>query len=425
MLPVPAPADDLDQIEALLAELVPRIDDAPPARRGRPIVLHAGLVWASVLLAVLHGGASLRGVGRTAATTGALHYPGVPVTDEGFRSRLIALGWAPLARLFSLVTSTLAARFPGDTSLAPAFPGGVYAMDSSTLDKVAKPLRDGNGPHAELAGRLHTLFDIRRQLFTEVIAVDLPTQSEQVAAPDLLACLPPASLVLFDRGYTNYRRYDELTTAGQAFITRLRANASYLTRWVLTDTAVVRDEEIWLGKYRADRCGHPARLITIRVGSQTRSYLTNVLSPAVLPPIEVYRLYRRRWDIERGFKTLKRDLGLAWIWASRWDLILVQIWATLVIVQIVAALRQEVARRAGEPLEHVSLELLIEVLPKLAAHARATGQDVLDLLVARGRAIGLIRPVRRVSLDVPPDLPWEPPPDDLPTWRTPRYAGKG
>ena len=91
MLPVPAPADDLDQIEALLADLLPLIDDAPPARRGRPLALTAGLVWASVLLAVLHGGASLRGVGRTVATTGALQYPGVPVTHEGFRTRLIAL----------------------------------------------------------------------------------------------------------------------------------------------------------------------------------------------------------------------------------------------------------------------------------------------------------------------------------------------
>jgi len=424
MLPVPAPADDLDQIEALLADLLPLIDDAPPARRGRPIALTAGLVWASVLLAVLHGGTSLRGVGRMAATTGALQYPGMPVTHEGFRTRLIALGWVPLARLFTLVTSTLTARFPGDTSLAPAFPGGVYAMDTTTLDQVAKPLRTGDGPHCELAGRLHTLFDIRRQLVTEVIPVDLPTQSEQVAAPDLLACLPADSLVLFDRGYTNYRRYDALTTAGQAFITRLRANASFVSRWVLTDTPVVRDEEIWLGKYRADRCGHPYRVITLRVGTQTRSYLTNVLSPDVLPPIDVYRLYRRRWDIERAFKTLKRDLGLAWIWASRWDLILVQIWATLVIVQIVASLRQEVASRAGEPLEHVSLELLIEVLPKLAAHAQTTGQDVLDLVVERGKAAGIIRPVRRVTLDIPAQVPWQPPPDDLPTWRTPRSAGK-
>lgn len=424
MLPVPAPVDELDQIEALLAELVPLIDDAPPARRGRPLALAAGLVWASVLLAVLHGGSSLRGVGRTAATTGALQYPGVPVTAEGFRTRLIALGWVPLARLFTLVTSTLTARFPGDPRIGPAFPGGVYAMDTSTLDQVATPLRDSDGPHANLAGRLHTLFDIRRQLFTEVIPVDLPTQSEQVAAPNLLASLPAASLVVFDRGYTNYRRYDEVTTSGQAFITRLRANASYVSRWVLTDTPVVRDEEIWLGKYRADRCGHPYRVITIRVGTATRTYLTNVLSPDVLPPIDVYRLYRRRWDIERAFKTLKRDLGLAWIWANRWDLILVQIWATLVIVQIVSALRQEVARRAGEPLEHISLELLLELLPRLAAHARQTGQDVLDVVVERGRAIGLIRPVRRVSLEIPTDLPWEPPPDDLPAWRTPRYAGK-
>jgi Transposase DDE domain len=423
-VPVDATAPPLDQIETLLADLVPLVDLATPERRGRPAIMAAGLVWGALLTAVLQGGSSLRGVWRTIATTGLWHYPAVAVTDEGVRSRLLALGWEPMERLFVLVTTALRDRFPGDVSLAPAFPGGVFAMDATTLDKVAKPFRPPGGPHAALAGRLNTLFDVRRQLFAAVIPIDLPTQNEQVTAPDLIATLPRRSLLLMDRGYTSYPRFDALTAAKQAFITRLRTNASFTSRWVLTDTAVVRDEEIWLGKHRADRAAYPYRIVTIRVGKETRQYLTNVLSPALLPPVEMHRLYRRRWDIERAFKTVKQDLGLAMLWASRWELILIQIWATLVIVQIASALRQEVARRADVPVEEVSLELLLQVLPRVAAHAHQTGQDVLDLVVARGRTAELIRPVRRVTLAVPTDLPWEPPPEGLPTWRQPRYARK-
>lgn len=422
---LPAPSPPLpDQIDAILMELVPLLDQDRPGGRGRPTVMGAGLVWGALLTAVLRGGSSLRGVWRTIAITGLWHYPAVDIGAEGVRARLLALGAGPMEQLFTLVTTALRERSQGDATLAPGSIGGVYAMDTTTLDKVARFLGTATGPHAALAGQVHTLFDVRRQLFTAIIPTDLPTQNEQVAAPDLIATLPPNSLLLMDRGYTSYPRFDALTDAGQAFITRLRSNASVVTRWVMTDTRELRDELVWLGKHRADRAGHPYRVITFRVGQETRQYLTNVCSPEVLAPVTVHRLYRRRWDIERAFKTVKGDLGLAAIWATRWELILIQIWATLVIAQIASALRQEVALRAGVPVEEVSLELLLKVLPRLAAHAAQTGQDVLDLVVARGRTAEIIRPVRRVGLDLPEHVRWDPPPEDLILTRTPRYAGK-
>jgi hypothetical protein len=67
------PPASLDQIEHLLAELVPLVDVATPERRGRPAMLAAGLVWGAMLTAILHGGSSMRGIWRTIATTGLWH----------------------------------------------------------------------------------------------------------------------------------------------------------------------------------------------------------------------------------------------------------------------------------------------------------------------------------------------------------------
>ena len=410
----------LASIETLILDLLPRLEPAPgPPGRGRPPVVPLALIWGALLLTVLGGSPSQRAVWHTIAGGGLRGYPALPVSDEAIRQRLLAIQPDAMRAAFATITAALREDLVGDTALASAFPGGVFALDATTLDKVARPF--GHGQERPLAGRLHTLYDVRRQLFHALVLTDQPHQNERVAAPDLLAQVPAASLVLMDRGYTAYPAFDALTTAGQAFITRLSDNASYTVRHTLTATATVTDEVIWLGAYRADQAAHSYRLVTIPTATGPRRYLTNVLEPQVVSPAEIATCYRRRWDIERAFKTLKRDLGLAWIWSRQWAMIELQIWATLLIAQISSALRQEVARRARVPVEEVSLELLLRTMPLLALGQEG---DLVEWLARSGAQWGLIRPVRRVRDPVPTSLPWTPLPPELPRTRTPRYARK-
>lgn len=410
----------LAPVEALILDLLPRLEPvAGPPGRGRPPVVPLALIWGALLLTVLGGSPSQRGVWRTIASGAVRHYPAMPVSDEAIRQRLLTIQPDAMQAAFATITAALRDTLTGDPTLAPAFPGGVFALDTTTLDKVARPFVTGE--HRPLAGRIHTLFDVSRQLFHAVVLTDQPRQSEQVAAPELLAHLPAHSLVLMDRGYTNYATFDALTDQGQAFVTRLRDNASFTVHHTLTATDTVGDEVIWLGAYRADRTAHVYRVVTVQTETGCRRYLTNVLDPQLLSPAAVARCYRRRWDIERAFKTLKRDLGLAWIWSRQWAMIELQIWATVLIAQISAAVRQDVACRAGVAVETVSLPLLLRVVPTLAADQEG---DVVAWLAATGADWGLIRPVRRVRDEIPPHLPWIPLPPDLPLIRLPRYARK-
>ena len=58
------------------------------------------------------------------------------------------------------------------------------------------------------------------------------------------------------------------------------------------------------------------RLVEIRSGKTWHSYLTSVLDPKVLPPYVVGDLYCRRWRIEEAFNTVKRLLGLSYLWTG-------------------------------------------------------------------------------------------------------------
>lgn len=413
----------LDAIETILADLLPRLT-IPHSSRGRPDILTGALLWAAVLVCILRGTPHQRAVWRLVSGAGLWQFPAVAISAEAVRKRLIGAGPNPMAHLYQLATDELVAMVPDDTTLAP-FATGVYALDASTLDQVARTLPALRGvPAGDVAllpGRLHSVFDLRRQLFRTVLPVELPRQNEQRVAPDLVATLPPGSLILADRGYFSFRWVDTLTDDGYWYISRMRTSLTTIPVHVLSDHDQVRDELAWLGAYRADRAKHLVRVVTIRVGPGVQRYLTNVCDPQLLPPAEILRLYARRWDIELAFKLVKRDLGLYLLWSASWEQILTQIWGTLLIAQIAFAVRAELAQRADVDLFDISLTLLLRDLPR---YAQRQEPDVLAAIVARGPYGGILRPSRRRRDTLPRELPITPPPPGLVRVRVPRYAGR-
>jgi hypothetical protein len=418
----------LDAIETQLADLIPRLSPDPNPR-GRPEILPGALLWVGLLVCLLRKTGTQQALWRLLSESGLWHFPRVPVTAEAVRIRLQRRGPAVMQDLFTQVTAELARTTPGDATLAP-FAAGVYALDESTLDQVARTLPALRplpvGDDRLLPGKLITAFDLRTQRFATVRTTALPRQNERVAARALLATVPAGSLILADLGYFGFRWFDDLTDGGFHFLSKLRQKTSCEVVHVLaqgtTAHGPVRDELVWLGRYRADQAKHLVRRVTVPVGRQTHVYVTNVLDPAILPLAEVVRLYARRWDIEAAFKLVKRDLGLHLLWSAQWELLLTQVWGVLLLAQIASALRAELARRAGITPELVSLTLLLRDLPLLV---RDHGPDVLDHLatlpVHKG---GYLRPSRRTVFDLPDQLAVTEPPPDLVRIRTPRYAGR-
>jgi hypothetical protein len=422
MLPVPSPR--LDAIEATLADLLPRLTP-PPARRGRPEILPGALLWAGLLVCILRGATSQQALWRLLSEVGLWQHPTVPVGAEAVRIRLVRAGPTVMQDLFTEVTAALAERLPPVRDLAP-FATGVYALDESTLDGVARTLpalRDvPPGDDRLLPGKLQAVFDVRAQRFVHVGTTELPRQNEKVAARDLVATLPRDSLILADLGYFGFKWFDDLTDAGYHYVSKLRGKTSYTVVHVLAAGNGVRDELVWLGTYRADRARHLVRLLTVPVGQTIHRYLTNVRDPDLLSARDLVRLYARRWTIEEAFKLVKRDLGLYLLWSAQWELILTQVWGVLVIAQIASALRAEIARRAGIDLFDVSLTLLLR---ELAWFVQRGDPDVLGTIAALPVVPGgYLRPSRRQGRDVPDPGPITPPSPDLVPERVPRYAGK-
>lgn len=427
----PAPAAPagvlvVDDIETFLQEALSDLaPDPQETGRGRPRILPSLCLWGGLLVCILRGFSSQLALWRLISQHGRWFYPRVPVSDQAIYTRLARDGTAPLERLFAQLTAVLTARLApyAASDLAP-FATEVVVLDETTLDPIARTLPALRavpvGDPALLPGKLAGVFDVRRQLWQQLAFRPETQQNEKVAARDLLAQVAPGSLVLADLGYFGFAWFDELTDGGYRWLSRLRAKTSFTVAHTFCQQGETRDALVWLGAYRADRTKHLVRLVEFRLGSTHYRYLTNVTDPQLLPLAEVARLYARRWDIELAVKLVKRELGLHLLWSAKPVVIQQQLWATLIIAQILQALRLEVAGRARVDPFDVSLPLLLETLRQVGY----AGRDPLALMVERGVAMRLIRPSRRVRVQTPVIDPAAlvPAPPGLARTRTPRYA---
>lgn len=426
----------IGEVEQFLQEVLPLLMPAPasqwPRGRGRPRVLPALCLWAGLLVCVLRGFSSQLALWRLLSQQGLWDYPRFPVSDQAVYKRLAASGTAPLEQLFTMLTTLLAERLgPYADHTLVSWATDVVALDETTLDALPRLLPKAAGAAGAaagpppLAGRLATVFDVRRQQFRTVQHYPDAAENEKRHARAQLVGLAPGTLVLADLGYFGFAWFDELCTAGYYFVSRLREKTSYaLVHTFYHDPATgTRDALIFLGAHRADRMAHAVRLLEVPVGTRVHRYVTNVLAPAQLALSEIARLYARRWDVEMSFQLVKQHLGLHLLWSTKSTVVLQQVWAVLIIAQILQALRHEIAARAEADLFDVSMPLLVQYLPRFAADARP-GEDPVTVFVERGRAAGFIRPARRVQIHAPviaPDAVTPLPPGTTLT-RTPRYA---
>lgn len=143
--------------------------------------------------------------------------------------------------------------------------------------------------------------------------------------------LPKGSVVVFDKGYRDYKTYSRFTHEGVSWVTRLRTPVAYqITEQrdiaqSQVDQGVISDQLILLGS--SVRLN--TRLIKYKdpVSGKTLEFLTNNLR---LSPLTVANYYKKRWQIELLFKRLKQNYPLKYFLGDSDNAIKIQIWSALI-----------------------------------------------------------------------------------------------
>lgn len=393
--------------------------------RGRPATLTALHLSLAIVLSGLEGFGSQLKLWRRICLEPLGPFAPVLVVDQAVYNRLERAAGG-MRTFFEQIRSWMSEQVHGweERSLAP-WACQVLALDESTLDAVGRWLPELRrvlpGDPRLLAGRISALFDVRRQQWVRVELWQEAVANCKQQARLLLEGLQEGTLLLFDRGYLSFAWFDELTQRKLWWISRYANHASYQVRHVLYQGDGVLDAIVWLGRYRADRAKYPVRLVQFYHRGQLHRYLTNVLDPTQLSLADLARLYARRWDIELAFCVLKEHLQLSQLWSAKWEVVQVQVWAGLCLAQLFHGLQVQLAAQEGIDPFDVSIEVLVDLVPRLLLHGIAP----LPSLGQVGRAVGLIRPSTRMRMQVPfVDATWitPAPPEALRPRASARYA---
>ncbi|MBD2537036.1 IS4 family transposase [Nostoc flagelliforme FACHB-838] len=190
----------------------------------------------------------------------------------------------------------------------------IWIADGSTLEALFRKLKSLEDlKTGQLAGKICTVIDLVTRLPVEVWFHTNPAASETNFETSLLNLLPAKTLVLLDRGFYHFQFLQQLINQEVHFITRLKAKASIKYLKIFSYDHLLKDRLIQLGTARRGAPVLTLRLIEIKVGKTSYSYITSVLDPHILPPYVVADLYRRRWRIEEAFYVVKRLLGLSYL----------------------------------------------------------------------------------------------------------------
>jgi len=163
--------------------------------------------------------------------------------------------------------------------------------------------------------------------------------------PDIIAAtkmsFAPDTMLVFDRGYTDYEWWLSLTRQKVHFVTRLKDCADYGVveqREVTAKGNIIRDEVILLTSQQ--EIGKEALLRRIEIWveekQETMVFVTNHLK---LAASTIAAIYKERWQIELFFKALKQSLKIKTFVGTSENAVQTQIWTALIAILVIKYLQ--------------------------------------------------------------------------------------
>ena len=219
------------------------------------------------------------------------------------------------------------------------FRNKLLSLDASVIDLCVSLFDWARFRQTKGAVKLHLLLD--HEGYLPVFAQITPGEVHEVNVAQQLH-FPAGSIVVVDRGFTDYSLFGRWSEEGVYFVTRQKANAVYEVvekRKIPRKGGILSDEIIRFTGWQAKRdCPHRLRRVTYHdsASDKTLTFLTNHLH---FGPTTIARIYKDRWQIELFFKALKQNLKIKTFVGTSANALKIQIWTALIAMLLLKYLQ--------------------------------------------------------------------------------------
>ncbi len=339
----------VSSIFSQLLQLIPRLEFESAVRKHDAERHARGFSsWGqfiAMLFCQLGHAKSLREIcGGLAASEGKLRHLGLPTAPA--RSTLAYANehrpWQLSQTVFDQLLAkcqTLAASQPGTRKkMKFRFKNPLLSLDASVIDLCATMFDWAKFRLTKGAVKLHLLLDHDGYLPSYAVITEGKKHEVRVARQMRFA---PGTILVFDRGYTDYQWFANLIQQGVYFVTRLKENADY---GVLEDLALPQRRGVWRDQviffYKLAQVGLDAYFRRIEFYDEEQDrvlvFLTNHLE---LAAATIAAVYKERWQIELFFRALKQSLRVKTFVGTSANALKTQLWTALIAMLLVKYLQ--------------------------------------------------------------------------------------
>ena len=332
-----------------ILQLIPRLEFESAVRKhGAERHARGFSSWGqfiAMLFCQLGDAKSLREIcGGLAASEGKLRHLGLPAAPA--RSTLAYANehrpWQLYRTVFDQLLAkcqTLAASQPGTRKKRKfRFKNPLLSLDASVIDLCATMFDWAKFRRTKGAVKLHLLLDHDGYLPSYAVITEGKKHEVRVARQMRFT---PGTILVFDRGYTDYQWFVSLLQQGVYFVTRLKENADY---GVVQDFAVPhrrgvrRDQVIFF--YQLAQAGIDAYFRRIEFYDEEHDrVLVFLTSHRELAAATIAAVYKERWQIELFFRALKQSLRVKTFVGTSAQALKTQLWTALIVILLVKYLQ--------------------------------------------------------------------------------------
>ena len=294
--------------------------------------------FGAMAIAQLSGRTSLRDIEATVASQHHLHYHlGM---GEVKKSTLARTNQTLDADFFTQLFGSLYSRCQNHTPKHPfRFKRKLFSLDASLLDVSMKVFPSAEYNRMKAAYKLHIGLD-HEGLIPAFAAVTAGKTGDQIQAKQMH--FPKGSVLVFDKGYSDYGWHNSLTDKGIFWVTRIRGNAKYrvLERRKVNKAAGITSDQII--EYTSNRSRKKSLRPVRRVryyDAETQRHYVFITNHFDWSASTIGQIYKQRWQVGLFFKWIKQNLKIKAFVCNTDNAVMTQVMVALCVYLILAYLK--------------------------------------------------------------------------------------